>query len=44
MNLYEKIHKELEQWPDWKKQAYNDIFAVIKHSKKLIIKEKKEDV
>ncbi|WFA08544.1 hypothetical protein [Tissierella sp. Yu-01] len=38
--LHETIHKTIEEWPDWKKQAYNDNFAVSKYSKKLIINEK----
>lgn len=38
--LYEKIYKTIEEWPDWKKQAYNDNFAVSKYSKKFIIEEK----
>ena len=39
-DLYEKIYKTIEEWPDWKKQAYNDNFAVSKYSKKFIIEEK----
>lgn len=35
---YEKINKQINEWPDWKKQAYNDIFAVSAHAKKLDIK------
>mgnify|MGYP000981580859 CR=1 FL=1 len=38
--LYDKIYRTIDEWPDWKKQAYNDNFAVSKYSKKLIIKGK----
>ena len=38
--LYEKAHKTIEGWPDWKKQAYNDNFAVSRYSQKLVIKGK----
>jgi hypothetical protein len=38
--LHEQIHKTIEEWPDWKKQAYNDNFAISKYSRKLIINDK----
>ena len=34
---YAKINAEIAKWPNWKKQVYNDNFAVDAHSKKLII-------
>lgn len=33
--LYETVNTELEAWPDWKKRAYNDNFAIGAHTKKL---------
>lgn len=24
---YEKINKEIEAWPSWKKEAYNNLFV-----------------
>ena len=36
-DMYEKAHKIIEKWPDWKKEAYNRDFAVSKYSEKLKI-------
>lgn len=38
--VYDKIRKTIDNWPDWKKQAYNDNFAVSKYSEKYVISEK----
>lgn len=38
---YAKITREMAKWPTWKKQVYNERFAIGKHSKKLIIGENK---
>lgn len=40
-DLYEKIHETIENWPEWKKQAYNDNFAISNYSRKLNILNKK---
>lgn len=35
---YEKVnHTIMEEWPDWKKKAYNEMFAVSAHAKKIRI-------
>jgi hypothetical protein len=34
--VYEKTKKELEQWPNWKKAYYNELFTSA-HSKGLSI-------
>lgn len=34
---YEKINSEINKWANWKKKAYNEIFAVSAHAKKLKI-------
>lgn len=34
---YENVNKIINEWPDWKKQAYNDMFAISTHAKKLNI-------
>ena len=38
---YAKVTREMAKWPTWKKQIYNERFAMGKHSKKLIIGENK---
>ncbi|MDY0266190.1 MAG: hypothetical protein RBQ94_00850 [Methanimicrococcus sp.] len=32
---YEKISKELDEWPQWKKDVYNENFAYTKNVKKI---------
>lgn len=34
---YQKISDEINAWPDWKKKAYNEIFAISTHAKKIPI-------
>lgn len=35
--VYEKINKDInEEWPQWKKQVYNEMF-VSAHAKKIVI-------
>ncbi len=34
---YEKIGKIINQWPNWKKDAYNKMFAISTHAKRLNI-------
>lgn len=38
METYDKICKDLNNWPDWKKRAYNSMFSSV-HSKRLILQE-----
>lgn len=33
--VYEKVNKEINAWPLWKKMAYNEIFAVSLHARKI---------
>lgn len=37
-DLHERIHRVVMSWPDWKKQEYNDNFAISRFSEKLDIK------
>ena len=32
---YIKIRKEAMEWPNWRKQYYNEIFATSKNAKKI---------
>lgn len=32
---YERLREEMAEWPDWKKRAYNEMFATSTHSEKL---------
>ncbi|WP_276949636.1 hypothetical protein [Acetatifactor muris] len=35
---YERVnHMINNDWPDWKKKAYNETFATSKHAEKLLI-------
>ena len=36
------IKNIVENWPDWKKQHYNDYFAISPYAEKLIIGKHKE--
>lgn len=36
---YERLREEMNGWPDWKKKAYNEMFATSTHSEKLEVKE-----
>lgn len=36
---YDKINETINGWPNWKKKAYNDMFAVSTHAKKIPIDE-----
>lgn len=36
-NTYEKVNHTINEWPNWKKEAYNEMFAVSKHAKKVSI-------
>lgn len=35
---YEKVNKTINGWPDWKKDAYNKMFAVSTNAKKVTVK------
>ncbi len=35
---YEKVNKTINGWPNWKKDAYNKMFAVSAHAKKIVVK------
>lgn len=35
--IYETLHKTIENWPDWKKQEYNDSYTVSGYTKKLTV-------
>lgn len=34
---YERISKTINEWPNWEKDAYNKMFAVSAHAKRLNI-------
>lgn len=34
---YRRINKTLNEWPDWKKEAYNRMFATSDHAQKLTL-------
>ncbi len=35
---YESVSNAINnEWPDWKKKAYNEMFAVSTHAKKILI-------
>lgn len=35
---YKKVEESINnEWPDWKKKAYNEIFATSAHAKKLSV-------
>jgi hypothetical protein len=36
---YERLREEMAEWPDWKKRAYNEMFATSTHSEKLEVDE-----
>lgn len=35
---YEKVNKTINEWPNWKKDAYNKMFAVSTHAEKVVVK------
>lgn len=35
---YEKVNKTINEWPDWKKDAYNRMFAVSVHAQEVVVK------
>ncbi len=35
---YEKVNKTINEWPNWKKDAYNKMFAVSAHAEKVAVK------
>lgn len=37
-NTYIRVSTEIQQWPTWKKEAYDNTFAVSVHAKKLTVK------
>lgn len=38
-HLYQQVNTEItEKWPNWKKEAYNEMFAISTHASKVIIK------
>ena len=36
---YEKVNKTINEWPNWKKDAYNKMFAVSAHAEKIVVKQ-----
>lgn len=36
-NAYEIVNNKINDWPDWKKRAYNEMFATSAHAKKITI-------
>lgn len=32
---YERINNIINQWPNWKKEAHNNMFAISTHAKKV---------
>lgn len=34
---YQKISAAINAWPNWKKRAYNEMFAISTHAKKIPI-------
>lgn len=36
---YEKVNNTISEWPNWKKDAYNKMFAVSAHAEKILIKQ-----
>ncbi len=35
---YRKVNADInDEWPDWKKRAYNEMFAVSAHASKVIV-------
>lgn len=37
-SLYEKVCDDISKWPDWKKRAYNEMFARSSHAKEVPVK------
>lgn len=37
--LYEKVCEDINNWTDWKKNAYNEEFAVSTHAKGVALNE-----
>lgn len=35
---YDKVNKTINGWPNWKKEAYNKMFAVSKNAKRVVVK------
>ena len=33
--LYKKVCEDISKWPDWKKRAYNEMFAGSAHARKV---------
>ena len=31
---HDPVHEEIKQWPSWKRQAYNEMFAVSPYARK----------
>lgn len=36
-DAYKQVNDTINAWPDWKKRAYNEMFAISAHAKKLKI-------
>lgn len=36
-DAYQKVSAEINEWPNWKKRAYNEIFAISSNAKKLSV-------
>ena len=31
--IYKRVNQEIDSWPEWKKEAYNEMFAFSTHTK-----------
>lgn len=36
---YERVNKTINDWPNWKKDAYNKMFAISAHAEKVVVKQ-----
>lgn len=36
-DAYQKVSAEINEWPNWKKKAYNEIFAISSNAKRLSV-------
>lgn len=34
---YKKISEDINKWPEWKKRAYNETFAISAHAQKVSV-------
>jgi hypothetical protein len=38
---YQKVTEDINGWPRWKKEAYNEMFAVSAHASKVVVSRNK---